>query len=525
MRSRFGRSFRAKLLATYLLLAALIGGSVLYAVDRRLGDDLVAALDNRLEAQAQAVAGWLSRSGNPHRLAKRLARVVDARVSVMDAEGRLVGDSLVRDELPSADPEGDSRSFRAAHAGRVGRETRFSPLAGEDMYFVAVPTREGGAIRLAVPIADIDATRRGLRNQLALIALVGFLGAVAIGVLATRTLVRERDLLSNVMTSLVEGVAVVDKGAVIIDNQSARAILHTGPGQTLADAELRQLVARAIAERKPQEAEVNLRDRTLLASAQPLEHGDDAAVVVLYDVTSLRRLESVRRDFVANLTHELRTPVTSIRGYSETLVDSVVDDATRTEFLDTIQRNAMRIGRLVDDLLILSELDARPDKQAGQHRVDVASVCASVASTAQPQAEAAGVDLEVDVAPGLAVRGDADSLEQIVQNLVDNAIKYGAAGNTVRIEAVRRGEQIVIVVQDNGVGIPIEHHARLFERFYRVDPGRSRQQGGTGLGLAIVKHLTEGMAGTVRIDSETEVGCRFVVTLPADQTSASSANT
>jgi len=256
-----------------------------------------------------------------------------------------------------------------------------------------------------------------------------------------------------------------------------------------------------------------LSGRTVLASAQPLKHLAAAAVVVLHDVTSLRRLESLRRDFVANLTHELRTPVTAIRGYAETLVASDVDDATRSEFLQTIQRNAVRIGRLVDDLLILSELDARPRDRLASCRVELAPICELVARTAQPQADALGAEVQVDIEPTWAVVADAERLEQVIQNLVDNAVKYG--GGTVQVTAARQGERIEVSVADRGAGIAPDHHARLFERFYRVDPGRSREQGGTGLGLAIVKHLTESMGGDVRIDGDYAPGCRFVVSLRA----------
>jgi two-component system phosphate regulon sensor histidine kinase PhoR len=309
-------------------------------------------------------------------------------------------------------------------------------------------------------------------------------------------------------------VVVVDGNSrMAVENPSARDILAQERGDELADPELRQVVARAIESGRAAEAELTLRGRSLLVTAIRLAHPDAAAVLVLYDVTRLRRLESVRRDFVANLTHELRTPVTAIRGYAETLESTSVDAATRAEFLQTIHRNAVRIGRLVDDLLVLQELDARPHARLAAEPVDLGMLVTNVVRTAQPHAERAQVALKSEVDATLRVLGDPDRLEQVVQNLVDNAIKYG--GSEVRIRAENNGVEVSLVVEDDGPGIAADHLARLFERFYRVDAGRSREQGGSGLGLAIVKHLTEAMGGSVAVDSQVGGGSRFTVRLRA----------
>jgi two-component system, OmpR family, phosphate regulon sensor histidine kinase PhoR len=557
-------SFRAKLLATYVALVVVFGGGILIAVDRKLGDDLVAA---------RAVAGWLGRSGNPPRLARRLANVVDARVTILDRYGIVLGDSAIDEPRLGIDPEGLSSAVEAARAGQVGREIRFSPLAGEELYYLAVPAGSGRVLRLAVATADMRTTRQGLRDRLLVISLIGFGAALLLGLLAVRAvarplqrmtaqarrlaagdydaddvepplgsrdelgvlsrtlallarqvrdriddLERERDLLSSVIGSLVEGVAVVGRdGRIALENPSARAILGQERGEELADPELRELVTGAGASGSAAEREVELRGRSLLVSAQPLRHRDAVAVLVVYDVTGLRRLETVRRDFVANLTHELRTPVTAIRGYAETLVSTGVDEPTRLEFLATIHRNAERIGRLVDDLLVLQELDARPAERPAGEPVELAAVVGHVARTVQDRVERAGATLRVNIAPGLRVLADADRLEQVIENLVDNAIKYGASdrrGGQVRVSSERDGEHAVrLVVEDDGPGIAPAHRERVFERFYRVDPGRSREHGGTGLGLAIVKHLAESMGGRVTLESGEGPGCRFVVEL------------
>ncbi len=564
---RLALSFRTKLLATYVALVAAVVAGVLYAVDRKLGDDLVQALDERVEAQAVAVAGWLSGSGHPPRLAKRLSRVVDARVTVLDAFDIVEGDSLIDEEKLGVDPEGRSAAVATARTGETGREIRYSPIAREEMYYLAVPAGKGRVIRLAVPTAAIESTRSELQSRLLLISLVGLGGALVLGLLAIRAvagplqtmtlqarrlaegdyeaherplqspdelgvlsrtlsslasqvrdkideLERERDLLSSVIGALVEGVVVIGEGnRMALENPSARDILGQERGDQLADPELRQVVARAVAGGRAAEAELTLRSRSLLVTAIPLAHRDAAAVLVLYDVTRLRRLETVRRDFVANLTHELRTPVTAIRGYAETLESTDVDAATRAEFHQTIHRNAVRIGRLVDDLLVLQELDARPHARLAAEPIALDIVVQNVVRTAQPHAERAQVALKSEVDASLRVLGDPDRLEQVVQNLVDNGIKYG--GSEVRIRAEQNGGEVSLVVEDDGPGIAVDHQARLFERFYRVDAGRSREQGGSGLGLAIVKHLSEAMGGSVAVESRVGGGSRFTVRLRA----------
>jgi two-component system phosphate regulon sensor histidine kinase PhoR len=238
-------------------------------------------------------------------------------------------------------------------------------------------------------------------------------------------------------------------------------------------------------------------------------------VVVLYDVTQLRRLESVRRDFVANVSHELRTPVATIQGYAETLLRGTADAATSREFLEAIHRHARRIGRLVADLLRLAEIEARPSEANGRVPVAITDVVSSAAETMHARALEARVTITRDVAPDLVALGDPEGLERILENLLDNAIKYGRPGGRVVIESRRHGARVHLVVADDGPGIAPEHLGRIFERFYRVDAGRSRELGGSGLGLAIVKRLVHSMGGSIVAESEAGRGTRFVIDLAA----------
>ncbi|HSE28300.1 MAG TPA: ATP-binding protein, partial [Gemmatimonadales bacterium] len=247
-------------------------------------------------------------------------------------------------------------------------------------------------------------------------------------------------------------------------------------------------------------------------SGQPLPHG--GGVVVLHDLTELRRLEAVRRDFVANVSHELKTPLTSISGYAETLLAETPDEPTRARFLETIASNARRMQRLVDDLLDLSRIESgrwqpRP--------AEVGVRAAAEEAWTGLAARRAGRDLrfEVQAAPGgEVIVADPDAIRQVLTNLFDNAIRYTPDGGRVRVTAAPEANGVAIAVQDSGQGIAPDHLTRIFERFYRVDASRSREEGGTGLGLAIVRHMVEAHGGRVEAESELGAGTTVTAWLP-----------
>jgi two-component system, OmpR family, phosphate regulon sensor histidine kinase PhoR len=316
---------------------------------------------------------------------------------------------------------------------------------------------------------------------------------------------QERDLLSVVFAGLVEGVIAIDRsGAIALANAAAKPLIGDGA----LPAELVELVERARYGGRA-DAEVELNGRTVRASARPLEVA--AVIVVLYDVTRIRALESVRREFLSNAAHELRTPVTSISGYAETLLAGAVDGETSREFLSTIHRNAQRITSLVADLVLLDQLAGRDAAVIKRAAVPLAQVVDDAARTTKGIAPGAHIDVDVPVE--LAVLGTREGLDHVVQNLVDNAIKYGG-GTPVSVRATRLGGHVRLAVADGGPGIPKGFEERVFERFYRVDPGRSREQGGSGLGLAIVKSQLEAMGGRVWLE-HAEPGARFVIELDA----------
>jgi two-component system phosphate regulon sensor histidine kinase PhoR len=344
-------------------------------------------------------------------------------------------------------------------------------------------------------------------------------------------LTAERDRLSAILAGMAEGVLVTDAdGRVLLANPAAGEILGSEPkpGSGLAEAvpvpEVLDFIEAAAKSGEIREDEVEVSSgggRAIALYVRPLAANERRGLVtVLHDMTRVRRLLSLRRDFVANVSHELRTPVTAIQGYAETLLRGTADPTTERQFLEIIHRQSLRIGQLVTGLLRLSELEARPEDERVRERVPMRAVAESVADTVRAQADEASARITVEVPDDLLAVGDPSGLEQVLLNLVENAIKYGRPSGAIHVTGVRRGKTALIEVKDDGPGIEEKHLPRLFERFYRVDAGRSRERGGSGLGLAIVKHLVESMGGTIEVTSSPGHGTTFSVRLPTPGSAA-----
>lgn len=358
---------------------------------------------------------------------------------------------------------------------------------------------------------------------------------------ARAALERERDQLGALVGAVGEGILQLDGGGrVVRANPSARLLLalpEAPEGAAFSTlvrhGELRRVLQTALEGTSVGPAELTVGDRRLLVVAQRLGEGGEGTVVVLVDTTELRRLESVRRDFVANASHELKTPLTSIRGYAETLFADDPPAELRRQFLATIRDNAERLQRIVDDLLDLSRLESGA-WVADLHEVDLEEAVRDVWRPCEQRAAAAGVALQIDDSARRTLRADPLALRQILSNLLDNALRHTPAGGRISVrvrtlppEETRRAAAaagaggpasrrplVALEVSDTGGGIPLEAVPRIFERFYRVDPARSRSEGGTGLGLAIVKHLAEAMGGGVEADSALGRGTTIRVLLP-----------
>jgi len=568
----------------FLGLALVIAVLVLLVValsSARLKSELASSEVQRLTREARFVAAQWATAPNADALANSAGAALDHRVTLIDSTGRVIGDSefdgpalaLLQDH--STRPE-----VIAARRGDTGVSRRSSVSRGDDEIYVAVPGPDGGVARVSMSTGQLAGIVRRARNDVLLsgaIALaVALLIATAIARRVTRPIVELRDvaravaggdlsrrpvlasgdevgelgnavremadqlsgrlealeeeeeLLLAALESLHEGVVAVDaRRHVVRLNESARRILGVRDTVPFSATRLSHhpVIHRALEEAlsggRPEPSEIAIGTRIVAVTARPLHGG--GALLALLDLTELRRLEAVRRDFVANVSHELKTPLTVIGGFAETLVSDDVPQPQRAQFAEAIRSNAERMRRIVDDLLDLSRIESggwRPLPEI----VDVRAIAEDVLNAVRSEGRNAGITFSMELAPDApAVFADPTALRQILMNLVSNAARHTSVGGTVAVFTRADGEGTWIGVRDTGIGIAAEHLPRIFERFYRVDAARSREGGGTGLGLSIVRHLVEAHGGRVSAESRVGVGTSISTFFPALERSAGSA--
>ena len=348
---------------------------------------------------------------------------------------------------------------------------------------------------------------------------------------AMRTLREERNLSAAILGSMVEGVAVVNSSErLLFANEGFAGILELDappqPGRSLLEVvrqtELIEAVRDVLKGAPRVEAEIvtgTLRQRFFAATVASVKATENSgAVVVLHDITDLRKLERVRRDFVANVSHEFKTPLTAIQGFAETLLAGAMDDPQhRVRFLQIILEHSRRLARLTDDLLELSKMDA--DRLALEvDRLSASQLVQSCIETTQRVANEKHLRFSINLPQCLPdVAADRRRIAEVLQNLLDNAIQYTPAGGEIVVSASAGGQEVTFTVSDTGIGIPQVDQPRIFERFYRVDVARSREVGGTGLGLSIAKHLVEAHGGRIWVESEVGRGSQFHFTVPVFQ--------
>ncbi len=445
------------------------------------------------------------------------------------------------------------------YEGRPGYVLRLAaPLRTLDDAVAAVRRRilwiSLGAAALALAMAywfstTFTARVRKLQHFAGVIVQEGFSGELSrdaddeLGELAAslnqmaermRDFVERLSLESNrreaILESMVEGVLAVDSEMrVLFCNPAfAHAVNARGAVQerlpllelvrdpAFLDLLSRTLVTGQTAIERMQLADAGGRAYEVHAALLMRAGSRRAALVVLHDVTELERLERIRKDFVANVSHELRTPLTAIRGYAETLLEGALEDPENNRrFVEIILTHSIRLGHIASDLLTLSELESGREDAAVQS-VSIRETLEQAARTVAAEARRRGVALLLGSLDDACVLGRPVRIEQVFINLLDNAVKFNRPGGEVRVEAaLDSGGRVKITVADTGIGIPYEDRSRVFERFYRVDKGRSREAGGTGLGLSIVKHVVERMGGSVSVESELGTGSVFTVTMPA----------
>ncbi|HET8890768.1 MAG TPA: ATP-binding protein [Candidatus Angelobacter sp.] len=521
-------------------------------------------------AQAFALRVQNDHEHSLQQMANEEAGITETRVTIIARDGVVLADS-------EADPKTmENHAGRpevvAALSGKTGSSSRVSHTVGIEFLYLAVPSGDK-IVRLAYPLSSlqrhIDSIRSNLLRASALALLLALLLAMVIAEVISRRLrrivrfaeqvaagdltariaetggdeiaqvalaldrtarrleenfaaVREsRSELEALLNSMTDGVIAVSPDMKVRwANQAIGGILHQPVRIGAPVIELLRhpdflatLNAALQTKRRESTIVASLSGRRSFSlTAEPLPDG--GVVSVLHDISEVERVEKTRRDFIANVSHELRTPLTSIRGYAETLLESdgLLTDNAR-DFLQVIRRNAERMGRLTEDLLVLARVESGEEKlDLRPHSARI--LLAEAASSMQENARAADVELTIENIPDWQVMADSYAVHQVFGNLISNALRYAQDGKKIVVGAHEQETGIEFFVRDFGPGIASEHLPRIFERFYRVDKARSRESGGTGLGLAIVKHIVLNHGGAVRVESTMGHGTTFFFLLP-----------
>lgn len=513
----------------------------------------------------------------PNDLANRMGVLTGHRVTIIDSNGTVVGESAIpADRLATLDNHAGRPEVVAAVRDGVGTSVRYSSSVDGDLIYSARIADDGRVLRFAMSTAEIDAAVSGVERQVLRVGWFALLGsalfalafssavtrplrrmravatAMSSGELSARVRMERKDELGDLATaldtlaaqlqkrlaqleaereetgalidSMAEGIIALDsRGLVRRANPAAMAIfgLTQDPTDLPPEAVARRqdflhLVDRVLNGEAVPPTELRYRDRFLVATAEPMPRG--GAVLVFLDTTELRRLEGVRRDFVANASHELKTPLTVIRGLAETLRDDDLPPDLRRRFTQRLQSNAERLQAILEDLLDLSRIESGGWKVEPEP-LELAQVARDVWSPFAEQARGKNVSFAIHTDAGAGrIEADRGALRQVFTNLFSNALRYTPPGGRIDVRinpASPPGSGATVVeVADTGVGISAKHLDRIFERFYRADPARSREEGGTGLGLAIVRHLIDRHGGTVGAESQLGVGTTIRFTLP-----------
>jgi two-component system phosphate regulon sensor histidine kinase PhoR len=480
--------------------------------------------------------------------------------------------------LPDIKNHADRPEVRVAITGTRGTATRRSETVGQELVYLALPADGRGIVRVAVALSDLESALTTLRRRLILAGGLGIIVAMGLSFLVTRSALKpirevrqaaeaiargdleerpplyvskelgeisnaireiasqlrsrledatdEKERLRAVLESMVEGVLVVDaSGMTLLANSRLRefyGLRDDVEGRPLLEAirspELDSLLHDVAETNQTVVRTFSLADpaRTVRVQAVRFPRSEaprSGSVAVFHDISELERLDEVRRDFVANASHELRTPLTAIQGFTETLLGTQLSEEKRKSYLEIIERHAFRLAAIVHDLLALSTAETRTIHNEPVS-LDVAETARGVIQDLEPRWIERELDLRCKVEGKSVAMADAQSLIQILTNLLDNAIKYTEPGGEIEVCLKEEPGRLRVFVRDTGIGIPEEDRARIFERFFRVDRARSRSQGGTGLGLSIVRHLVQAQGGEISVQSRLGEGTTFSFSLP-----------
>lgn len=578
-------SFRWKLFLSYIVLSLVIAGGGFGYVNHLLEQRLLDESRTNLQQQAKLakLLAEYQKEQLPQVLAHRLGTDIKARVTLIAADGKVTGDSDVRqDQVAGLENHLQRPEVQQALKEGSGWSVRRSETLRTTMLYVALPLsiKHATVLRLALPLESFDAAKRDLHNLLGGAVVLLLIASILLSMLLSKItakplreiadaaarigvgergvriptgkgeeidylarvlnemaarieeqmqrLTSEQQRLAAILRGMGEGVMVTDtKGTIILINPAFRkqfGLPGEVEGRPLVEVCRHPDLLYAFEKQRETGTEVTCEisiaatNLVLMAHWVPLA-GDNVkrgTVAVFHDISDLKRVETMRRDFVANVSHELRTPVAVIKGYGETLLDGALDESAERSrrFVEVMVSHAERLTSLINDILTLSRLESK-DASLTLHPLDLCGTVRKAQMLMEDHARTKGIQLTINCPDDLPkVLADQGQLEQVLLNLMDNAIKYTTDGGVVSVHAEQAGERIQISVSDTGIGIPSKDLPRIFERFYRVDEGRSREQGGTGLGLSIVKHIVQLHGGEITVASDAGKGSTFTVRLP-----------
>lgn len=561
-----------RLLLQSLAVVAVLVASVVIIIDFQLHQRIIEQTTANLAGEARFVASQWTAHVDPDGLADQAGEATGYRVTLIDSAGHVVGDSeFDGPALQSLENHSHRPEVIAARATGVGSIRRMSPSTGEEQVYVAVRAPLGTA-RVSVTTRTVESVFDRARNGVIAAGLVSLILAGLLAALFSRSVSRpitdlrdvaqslaagehrrypalsapgevgdladavhrlaeqldarmaalsaEQAVLTALVETLNEGVLAISAARQVVRiNETGRRLLKLPTALPFSvdflprDAELRTAIELALQGTETERAEAIIGGTTVSLTSRPLAGG--GAVLAVFDLTPVRRLEAMRRDFVANVSHELRTPLTVVGGFAETLQDPDISPERRAQFAKSILDNARRMQRIVDELLDLSRIESGHWQPQPQD-VRAADLAAEVFSRFNESASSRGIELITRVGSDAEVlRADRTAVEQILLNLIENAMRHTTSGS-ITITSERFDAGVVLRVRDTGSGIGAEHLPRIFERFYRADRGRSREAGGTGLGLAIVKHLAEAHGGWVKAESAVGAGTTISVYFPGE---------
>ena len=553
-----------------------------------VGDNYIKSIESELISNSNLVIEMINQQDikDYNAFSNRIHEITNARVTIIDKEGIVLGDS-------SASIEGlENHKYRPeiqkAYEGKIGKSQRYSDTIEEEMYYVASPIEEKQlVVRLALPLDQIEETNWIFFKQIIIASLFGIVFSLILGFRFLKSMIDPIKELTSMTQSIAQGnygekvfiksndeigelannfnhmseeleekilelnerndetrailgsmlngiIAVNNNKEIMFINESVLNIfdysmkLEDAKGRSIIEffrnSSLNNQILNLLKQNDGDSFEIKINHlsqekilkvylNSILSQKNPLRK--IGSLIVIQDVTEIRKLENMRKDFVANVSHEIKTPLTSIRGFIETLKEvSAEDEEIRQRFLNIIDLESRRLNGLIDDLLIISEIENSNYKSV-QEVIDVNRTIDEIKLILQELAKKNKINLNLNKATKhLEIIGNPRWFKQMLINLIDNAIKYTPAEGKVVLDIDYTDDSCIFKIKDTGIGIDKEHLERLFERFYRVDKARSRGVGGTGLGLAIVKHAVKNFNGSIDVQSSVDVGTEFIVKIP-----------